>query len=55
MLVDDITALSHDGFTGKYYFPAWDGTNPIKIHLGLDHMLSVSIPVNTVICVHNGG
>lgn len=47
-IVDFLSNQSVDGFTGTYFFPAYDGTMSIPINLGINE----AIPVNSVICVH---
>jgi hypothetical protein len=45
---------SSEGFTGKYFFSAQDGTMSIPILLGHDGMPNVNeaIPVNVAYCIH---
>jgi hypothetical protein len=51
LLIQDICSLSIDGFTGKFYFPDWNG-GVHEIALGLDFMIGEYLDVNTVICVY---
>lgn len=47
-IVDYLSSQSLDGFAGKYFFPAYDGTMSIPINLGI----SDAVPVNSAICIH---
>jgi hypothetical protein len=53
-VVEFLSRQSQEGFTGKYFFPAYDGTESIPIKLCHDAMpnVSESIPANIAYCVH---